>query len=256
MPVTHFFKVLAVILMTLIVATAGLAAPPGQLAEADGLLESPTLAFPQAQRALALYEGMVSSPPNTPAGLVPRLARVCFILGDMAPPGQRQGYYEKGLAYAQGLLREQPDEVAGHYWTALNLCGLADVGSVFRGRRLLPRILEELQRAVALDPAYDQAGAHRVLGRIYYEAPFAPLSVGDLNQSLRHLTAAVGLAPDNSTNHLYLAETLLRLGNPDQARRELERVLTSTRHAIHPQGLAEDRREARRLLAEGVKGQN
>ena len=106
----------------------------------------------------------------------------------------------------------------------MNLCGQADVGGKLLGRKLLPRILEELKRAVALDETYDQAGAHRVLGRIYYEAPGWPLSVGDLQKSLQHLKAAVRLAPATSTNHLYLAQTLLRLQeNPAGARRNWSR---------------------------------
>ncbi len=110
--------------------------------------------------------------------------------------------------------------------------------------------MEELQRAIALDAAYDQAGAHRVLGRIYYEAPGWPLSVGDLEKSRQHLQAAVRLAPDTSTNHLYLAETLFRLKETGRRRQELEQVLKSTRGAVKPQDLEEDRQEARRLLAE------
>jgi tetratricopeptide (TPR) repeat protein len=143
--------------------------------------------------------------------------------------------------------------VAGPYWAALNLCGLADAGGPLQGRKLLPRILEELHRGLALDETFEQAGAHRVLGRIYFEAPRWPLSVGDLEKSRRHLEAAVRLAPGNSTNHLYLAETLLKLNDKARARRELQQVLTATRHAIQPRGLEEDRREARRLLEE-LKG--
>ncbi|MBU4232956.1 MAG: TRAP transporter TatT component family protein [Desulfobacterales bacterium] len=109
------------------------------------------------------------------------------------------------------------------------------MGSKLLGHRLLPRILEELQRAVALDAAFDQAGAHRVLGRIYYEAPGWPLSVGDLAKSRQHLPAAVRLAPATSTNHLYLARTLQRLHHPDLARQELTQVLKSSRAAVKPQ---------------------
>ena len=92
-----------------------------------------------------------------------------------------------------------------------------------------------------------------MLGRIYYEAPGWPLSVGDLQKSRQHLQAAVRLAPATSTNHLFLAQTLSRLQEAGLARQELEQVLKSTRGAVKPQDLEEDRREARRLLAE-IKG--
>ena len=128
------------------------------------------------------------------------------------------GYYGKGQSYAETLIREEPNRVEGHYWLAMNLCGQADDGGKLLGRKLLPRILEELQRSLALDETYDQAGAHRVLGRIYYEAPGWPLSVGDMQKSLQHLKAAVRLAPATSTNHLYLAQTLLRLNESSPGR--------------------------------------
>jgi tetratricopeptide (TPR) repeat protein len=226
----------------------GLRAAPDPVAEADGLLSSPTLDLRQALRALDLYDTVLARhyPPRAP--LLIRLTRACFVIGELTLPSQRHKYYEKGRDYAKLLLKEQPKRVEGHYWLALNCCGMADVGGMMEGRRLLPRIMEELQRALVLDESYDQAGSHRVLGRIFYEAPAWPFSVGDLQKSLAHLSRAVTLAPDNSTNHLYLAETLLRLHRQDQARRELEKVLTSTNHALPLKGLEEDRRSARRLL--------
>ena len=246
-------KILGCIALSLLSATAGLGAATGSLAEADALLNSPALSMTQATRALSLYEGLLSTAGAPRALVLAHLGHTCFVLGQLAPEAQGMGFYQKGQSYAETLIREEPNRVEGHYWLALNLCGQADVGGKLLGHRLLPRILEELQRAVALDAAYDQAGAHRVLGRIYYEAPGWPLSVGDLQKSLQHLKAAVRLAPATSTNHLYLAETLIRLKDNPAAEPELQQVLKSTRGAVRPQDLEEDRREARRLLGE-IKG--
>ena len=66
----------------------------------------------------------------------------------------------------------------------MNLSGLADVGTRMQGFKLLPKIMEELKRVLALDETYDDAGAHRVIGRIYFEAPAWPISVGDKQKSL------------------------------------------------------------------------
>jgi hypothetical protein len=60
----------------------------------------------------------------------------------------------------------------------------------------------------------------------------------------------VRLAPDNSTNHLFLAETMYRLHYPSLAQQQLEQVFKSTQHAIKLQDLEEDRQEALRLLVE------
>jgi tetratricopeptide (TPR) repeat protein len=248
-------KILGCIAFSLLSATAGLGAAIGPLAEAEALLASPALSLSQAARALSLYEAALSTGGAPRAPLLAHLSRTCFVLGQLAPNQQSMGYYRKGQSYAETLIREEPSRVEGHYWLAMNRCGQADVGSKFLGLKLLPRILEGLQRAIALDETYDQAGAHRVLGRIYYEAPGRPLSVGDLAKSLQHLQAAVRLAPAASTNRLYLAQTLYRLRDNPAAVRELEQVLKSTRYAVKPQDLEEDRREARRLLAEITGGE-
>jgi tetratricopeptide (TPR) repeat protein len=246
----YALAIMGCIALSLLGPTAGLGAATGTLAEADALLNSPTLSMSQATRALSLYQGILATAGADRTSILARLGHACFLLGQLVPESQAMGNYQQGQSYAETLIREEPNRVEGHYWLALNLCGQADVGGKLLGRRLLPRILDELQRAVALEAAYDQAGAHRVLGRIYYEAPGWPLSVGDMQKSRQHLQAAVRLSPATSTNHLYLAETLSRLNEAGLARQELAQVLKSTRGAVKPQDLEEDRREARRLLAE------
>lgn len=176
------------------------------------------------------------------------IARLSFFLGELSPQNVKHQYFEKGQHYGEILAREQPAWAEGHYWLALNLCGLAEIGGPRRGLKLVPKIVEELEQALKVNPGYNQAGPHRVLGRIYFECPHWPLSVGNIHDSLEHLTSAVALAPDNSTNHLFLAETLLKLGKKEEARKELEQVLRATRHAMCPQNLQEDRQTAQRLL--------
>jgi tetratricopeptide (TPR) repeat protein len=243
-------KILGCVFLCLMTATVGYGAAPWPQAEADALLQSPTLNQTQAEKALRLYEGLLSSGAAPRPVLLSQLARTCFILGDLSPKKYGEPHFRKGRLYAEMLIAEAPDRVEGHYWLALNLCGLAEVCGFMTGRRLLPQIMEELGRAVVLDETYDQAGTHRVLGRIYFEAPEWPMSVGDINKSLHHLQTAVRLAPDNATNHLFLAQTLARLRYSSLAAQELQRVLSCHQHAVSPQGLEEDRREAKRLLTE------
>jgi tetratricopeptide (TPR) repeat protein len=178
-----------------------------------------------------------------------RVAKLFATLGELAETEERLDYYEKGRDYAEMMVREHPGWADGHYWLAVNLCGVAEVGGAGRALRLLPEIVEHLERAAAIDPTYDQAGAHRILGRIYSEAPAWPLSVGDIFKSLHHLKLAVKIAPENSTNHLFLADTLMHLGKKKEAQAELDKVFKSTKHATWPLGVEQDRREARRLLA-------
>jgi tetratricopeptide (TPR) repeat protein len=255
MKLTCCLKILGCLALSLLSATAGLgAAPgpaaPGPLAEADALLKSPTLNMSQADKALSLYERVLAAGTAPRPLILGQLARTCFIVGQLTPKKYSEAFYHKGRIYAEMLIHENPNRVEGHYWLALNLCGRADAGGYMLARRLLPQIVEELKKAVALDGGYDQAGPHRVLGRIYYEAPGWPMSVGDISKSLEHLLAAVRLAPENSTNHLFLAQTMYRLHYTSLAQQQLEQVLKSTQYALTPQNLKDDQKEARRLLVE------
>jgi hypothetical protein len=250
MKLMRYVTILGCVGLALCGATTGFSVPAGPMAEAETLLQSPTLDLAKAEKALKLYECLLSAHEVPRPSLLAQLARTCYILGDLAPKKYSDGYYCKGKIYAETLINEEPNRVEGHYWLALNLCGQAEAGGYMVGRRLLPRILEELNQAVILDAGYDQAGAHRVLGRIYFEAPAWPMSVGDLQKSMTHLQAAVHLAPHNSTNHLFLAQTLYRLHYASLAHQQLEQVLKCTHYAIKPQDLEEDKQEARRLLAD------
>jgi hypothetical protein len=187
MKLTCCLKILGCLALTLLSATAGLGASPGPLAQADTLLKSPTLDMSQAEKALTLLEGVFSARTAPRPLVLEQLARTCFILGQLAPQKYSEGCYRKGRVYAEMLIHADPNRTARHYWLALNLCGWADARGYMMARRLLPRIIEELKRAVALDETYEQAGAHRVLGRIYFEVPGWPMSVGDLTKSLHHL---------------------------------------------------------------------
>ncbi len=210
--------------------------------------EEPGCDIPQLQAELSRGEDELTRASGERANCLIKVARVSYFLGELSPQNQKHQYFEKGQRYGEILAREQPAWAEGHYWLALNLCGLAEMGGPRRGLKLVPKIVEELEQALKVNPGYNQAGPHRVLGRIYFMCPHWPLSVGNIHDSLEHLTSAVALAPDNSTNHLFLAETLLRLGKKEEARKELEQVLRATRHAMCPQNLEEDRQTAQRLL--------
>uniref|UniRef100_A0A7V6A5Z7 Tetratricopeptide repeat protein n=1 Tax=Desulfobacca acetoxidans TaxID=60893 RepID=A0A7V6A5Z7_9BACT len=210
--------------------------------------EEADCSIPVLQDELARLEHALKGPGEGRVNDLLRVARLSFLLGELSPKEEKSRYFEKGEHYSQLLLREKPYGVEGHYWLALNLCGLAEQGGARRGLKMVPEIVEELEKALKENPAYDQAGPHRVLGRIYFECPSWPLSVGNIPQAYSHLSAAVAIAPENSTNHLFLAEALFKMGKTEEARQELQMVLNGTRNALCRKFLEEDRQEALRLL--------
>jgi tetratricopeptide (TPR) repeat protein len=182
------------------------------------------------------------------------MARLCFILGELTGGDERLPYFNKGKSYSESLIQEQPDKVEGHYWLALNLCGIAETLGAGNALLLIPTIVDHLETARLLDETYEQGGPLRVLGRIYCKAPDWPLSEGSLSKSLKRLRTAVSIAPENSTNHLYLAKTLIELGKFEEAFVELNRVRTS-KQAVFPCKVEEDQKEASDIIQECTPGE-
>ena len=182
------------------------------------------------------------------------MARLCFILGELTGGDERLIYFNKGKSYSESLVQEQPDRVEGHYWLALNLCGIAETLGAGNALLLIPTIVDHLETARLLDETYDQGGPLRVLGRIYCRAPDWPLSEGNLSKSLKRLRTAVTIAPENSTNHLYLAKTLIELVN-------LNRLLWSSigsvplKRPFCPARLRKTKREATAIIQECTPGE-
>jgi len=82
---------------------------------------------------------------------------------------------------------------------------------------------------IALDERYEDAGGHRILGRLHTLAPKVPFVTGwvDRGKAVSELRRAVELGPDNLDNHVFLTEALFEYqpGKAAEAREILRRVL-------------------------------
>jgi tetratricopeptide (TPR) repeat protein len=177
-----------------------------------------------------------------------KLARACYWLGHHGPEAGRRRDLEAGVAAARAAAAIRPDRPEGHFWLAANLGGLAESGGVFQGLRSRGAIKAALERVLAIDPAYLGGAADRALGRWYYKVPRA--FGGSLDRAVDHLRRALAYDPDSTIGRYFLAEALLRLGRPGEARAELQRVLDAP---FDPDFTPEDREwkaRARALLAD------
>ncbi|HEY0556506.1 MAG TPA: hypothetical protein VGG20_19790, partial [Thermoanaerobaculia bacterium] len=85
------------------------------------------------------------------------------------------------------------------------------------------RVKRYSETLIALDERYEEAGGHRVLGRLHTLAPKVPFFTGwvDRDKAVSELRRAVALGPDNFDNHLFLAEALFE-HQPDKAKEARE----------------------------------
>ena len=87
------------------------------------------------------------------------------------------------------------------------------------------RIHDYFERAVSLDPSYDDGAPLRALGTLLVKAPPWPAGVGDIDQGIELLKQAVELFPGHPANHYYLAEALAAEGRKNEAATAYEHVV-------------------------------
>lgn len=138
--------------------------------------------------------------------------------------GQARELAEEGIAKATRCLELAPEEAGCFYWRAVNT-GLYHRVHVIGYQRGVKRMIDDCDKAIALDPGYDHAGPYRLLGILYTRLPqtgsTAESITRDLDAAEAFLRKAIELAPDYPENHLALAEALMAKGNASEARAHL-----------------------------------
>jgi tetratricopeptide (TPR) repeat protein len=119
------------------------------------------------------------------------------------------------------------------------------------------RVRRYSETLIALDERYEDAGGHRVLGRLHTLAPKVPFVTGwiDRGKAVSELRRAVALGPDNFDNHLFLAEALLD-HQPDKAAEAREILHRLLARQPTPELVVEQEKSlanARALLGRGAR---
>jgi hypothetical protein len=103
------------------------------------------------------------------------------------------------------------------------------------------KVRDYASTVIALDPAFEEGGGYRVLGRLHDRAPKIPFVTGWVSreEALRNLRLAVRAAPRNFVNRHFLAEALAGSGGPGKKEAiRLERELLAD--APSPDHVVED----------------
>jgi tetratricopeptide (TPR) repeat protein len=145
--------------------------------------------------------------------------------------GSRQKLDAMSPAQAAKAVAGVPEAKPLFLWAAVHWGLWGDVfGRLAAARQGVgDRVRTYSETLIALDERYEDAGGHRILGRLHTLAPKVPFFTGwvDRGKAVSELRRAVALGPDNFDNHVFLAEALLE-HQPDkaaEAREILRRLL-------------------------------
>ena len=157
---------------------------------------------------------------------------------------------------AADAVRSEPQAAPVYFWAAAHwsLWGLHR-GKIAAAREGAGSTMRDYaQVTIDLDEEWEQAGGHRILGRLHHEAPKIPFFTGWVNRktAVAELRRAVEIAPDDLLNRLYLVEAILDL-EPKNRNEGLDLLRDLTKREPLPERLVEGARvveQAQALLSE------
>ena len=115
-------------------------------------------------------------------------------------------------ARVAAALGRDRDAAPTYFWTSVAWGEWGQLAGRLRGAKAgaATRIRDTAATVIAIDPAFEEAGGYRVLGRLHQRAPRIPYLTGWISRAegLRNLRLAVRTAPKNFVNRHFLAEAL------------------------------------------------
>lgn len=161
------------------------------------------------------------------SGAIAELSRLKFMRAQLElDKNQRIQLFESSVATADRALMVNPNDVRGLFWKAASMGKMAEDSGILNALRMLRPMEELLLKVVELDERYENAGAHRALGRMYHKLPGFPVSFGSNQKALAHLKRAHELFPEDVITRAFYAELLYDIGRKHEARKHADFVLT------------------------------
>lgn len=229
--------------------TATLAAAEAQQQLADGwaLYEQLPRTMNRVTQAARLLEPAARSLPDRYDAQIKAATALAWLAEHAPDVAFRKQAAQHGIAIAQHARQLDAKRVEGHYWYALNVGLLADVDRDY-GLSAVDEMVSTLKVAIDLDPAYDHAGSLRLLGLLHLRAPAPPISVGSKRKAQQLFQRAIEIHPQFPENYLYLAEAQRDLSRIDDARANLQKMLTLPVPAGYDEPASQWRARAKELL--------
>lgn len=201
----------------------------------------------EADRGLAAAEKALELGGDSPFEALWRLSRDSHTMADLITVnGQKESYANKGREFGEQAAEREPARVEGWYYAAVNTARGAEATSQTGP---LGRVVELAEKAIAVDPAFDDAAPLRLLGKVLMVAPEWPTSVGDRERAVEVLKRAVSTAA-TPLNRLFLGEALYHAEDHAGAAAQLKRALKDGEGAGLDKRWVEEAKDYLRRLGE------
>jgi len=176
-----------------------------------------------------------------------RISRILYFIGvHTESKKEMKSIFSQGIYYGKKAIDENPDKPEAHYWLGVNYGKYGETRGVLKSLSLVGPIKEEMNKVIEINRTFEDGGADRVLGRVYFKLP--GFAGGSKKKSLEHLLKSKEIGPNDSLTRLYLADTYIALKQFDKAREEIDFILGLDDNPHWISDVAECKKEAKEML--------
>jgi tetratricopeptide (TPR) repeat protein len=239
------FKVSVVIAAVLISLALAASASASELMAQAAALYAQRADAQKAQQAADLYDkALAADTKNEEAAW--RKSQALYWVGTHLPESQQLAVLELAVEAAKQAVAINPQSLAGHYWLGVCYGVYGKAKGVMKSLSLVDPIKEEMAVVTKANPSYEDGGAYRVLGRLYFKLP--GLAGGSNAKAVENLKKSVELGPQRWLNHLYLAEVYLATDKKAEAKELLQSIIAGPAQTGLEPEYADWKAEAEKML--------
>ena len=178
-----------------------------------------------------------------------RLAKFNYYLGaHTTDSAERNKAFHDGIEAGKLAVQLQDGKPDGHFWLGANYGGKAKT-SMLAGLTEFDDIKREMETVIKLNEGYQSGSAYMALGQLYLEAP--GFLGGDTQKAIQNLEKGLRVGPDNSLIRAHLADAYAKADRKEDARKQIETLLTMKSapgfEPEHEEALAEARKLQEKL---------
>ncbi len=199
-----------------------------------------------AAQALAKYQEALKLAPDNYEALIKNAQAMYYIGDNSGRNDEKLKIFKQAMEICKKAIALHPDRVEGHYWLGVHTGSYGEARGVLKSLFLKNDIIAEMNKSAAIDGSYEGGGAYCVLGRLYFKVP--GLFGGSNKKSRLNLEKCRAIAPKNSVNLLFLAETYWALDLDALAVQALEDLLSMEPDPLMIPETEKDKAAARILL--------
>lgn len=215
------------------------------ISQADSIYEEMTT-MEQAQEARQLYQKATGIADNKYEAFW-KLARIQYYIGAHTESNNdKKTIFSQAVYYTNKAVELEPEKPDAYYWRGVNNGKYGEAKGVLKSLSLVKPIKKDMNKVLELNASYEDGGADRVLGRVFFKVP--GIAGGSKKKSREHLLKSKELGPDDAMTRVYLGETLLSLKDVEGARAELEYVMNMEDDPRWQLAIAECKEMAAELL--------